>query len=86
MLDGPVIPEGIEKENEELGEIKQLVDSASLILQAGVLTKKEGLHLLEQVRSRAKDIFPDKMETFAIVYETRLKRQIEEFCVPDTPQ
>lgn len=72
------------EEDEKLNELKQLVDSASMIIEAGSLTKNEGNHLLEQVRRRALEFFPDKQETFNLIYETRLKRLIEEFCIPDS--
>lgn len=83
MLNDVPNPEDLKKENQDLAELKQLADSAGLVIQAGVLSKGEAGQLITQVKERAQKLFPDKMETFELIYESRLKRLMEEFGVPD---
>ena len=72
-----------ENSDEENAQVRQLIDSAGLIFQAGILTKNEARHILEQIKKRTEEYSPDQKDFFAQKYQDHLNSLIDEFCVPD---
>jgi hypothetical protein len=70
--------EDLATENRKLRMLKGAVDTArALILQAD-LTIDEALDIVNATKRRALTLFPDKGETYDLIYAPRLFRALEE--------
>lgn len=59
--------------------LAKAVDGAlAAIAQSRVMEREEALALARRVRRLAERLFPDKMETFDLIYRPRLERAIRE--------
>lgn len=68
----------IEEEDRKIRHLRRLVDfSMALIAQSG-LSRNEALALVQGVRQHAVLLFPDKEETFELLYTPRFRRLIAE--------
>jgi hypothetical protein len=62
--------------------LKQIVDEAVFRLAAGNATLPEAELIVQRVRDQAWLLLPDKMQTFDLIYESRLQRVIDQFIRP----
>ena len=68
----------IREEEKRVRHLRRLVDfSMALIAQSGI-PREEALRLVEAVRKQAYRMFPDKKETFELIYTPRFRRLIAE--------
>jgi hypothetical protein len=60
--------------------VRQIVDiSTSLIVQSN-LTRREAETLVDTVRRRILELFPDGEETYELIYMPRFRRLIDEYA------
>jgi hypothetical protein len=62
--------------------LKQIVDEAVLRMMAGDVTLPEAELIVQRVRNQARLLLPDKMQTFDLIYQSRLQRVIDQFIRP----
>jgi hypothetical protein len=62
--------------------LKQIVDEAVLMLAAGDVALPEAERIVQRVRNQAQLLLPDKMQTFDLIYQSRLQRVIDQFIRP----
>jgi hypothetical protein len=63
--------------------LKQIVDEAAFRLTAGNATLPEAEFIVQpKVRNQARLLLPDKMQTFDLIYQSRLQRVIDQFIRP----
>jgi hypothetical protein len=62
--------------------LKQIVDETVLMLAAGDVALPEAERIVQRVRNQAQLLLPDKMQTFDLVYQSRLQRVIDQFIRP----
>ena len=62
--------------------LKQIVDEAVLRLTTGDVTLNEAELIVQRVRNQARLLLPDKMQTFDLIYQSRLQRVIHQFIRP----
>jgi hypothetical protein len=65
-------------ENKKIRTLRLLVDSASLLISRGDLSREESWEMVEKVKQWAVILFPGKEETFDLIYLPRFRRIIEE--------
>jgi len=65
--------------DEKIGELKKMVDQACEKIKTGELTLGEAKTQASLIRLKAKELIPDQMEKFDLIYGSRLKRLIEQF-------
>jgi hypothetical protein len=68
----------IKEENKKIRTLRMLVDSASLMLSRGTMSREECWEMVEKVKQWAVVLFPGKEETFDLIYLPRFRRIIEE--------
>lgn len=61
-------------EEKRIRELQRTVDLALLYLQIGPLNIEEASALVEEVKAKALRLFPDKEETFELIYRPRFRR------------
>jgi hypothetical protein len=62
--------------------LKQIVDEAVFRLTVGDTTLSEAELIVQRVRDQARLLLPDKMQTFDLIYQSRLQRVIDQFIRP----
>jgi len=62
--------------------LKQIVDEATVRLVVGGLSVDEAEGILRRVRNQAQLLLPEQMETFDLIYQSRLQRLIDQFVRP----
>jgi len=65
--------------DEKIVELKKMVDQACEKIKRGELTLGEAKTQASLIRLKAKELIPDQMEKFGLIYGSRLKRLIEQF-------
>jgi hypothetical protein len=68
----------IKDENKKIRTLRMLVDSTSLMLSRGTMSREECWEMVEKVKQWAVVLFPGKEETFDLIYLPRFRRIIEE--------
>ncbi len=59
--------------------LKQIVDEAVVRIAAGQVAQAEAEIIVQRVRDQAQLLLPDKMQTFDLIYGSRLQRVIDQF-------
>ncbi len=70
-------PEDLREEERRMRRLRVIVDFAAFKLQALPLTEVEAEALIRQTRERVLALFPDKGETFDLIYLPRFRRLLE---------
>ncbi len=70
--------EELEEENRKLRHLRLIVDITATQLQSGHLTIIESLQLMNATKAFALHLFPDKEETYNLIYQNRFKRILNE--------
>jgi len=66
-------------EEEKLGRLRELVDSACEEIMGGHLDRQEATVLAQRVRRQAQEIIPDLMDRFDLIYKARFERLISQY-------
>ena len=66
------------EEEYRLKKLQHLVDQTCYLLVHRLLTYPEAVIRIQRVRQEAKKLFPDQMETYDLIYQTRLDRLLAE--------
>lgn len=72
----------MESEDVILSKLKKLVDKTSEQLRWGELSLREAIELAENTREQAKNLIPDMMDKYDLIYESRFERLIWQFVMP----
>jgi len=76
----------VKEENRKIRFLRFLVDFTLLSIQQDDLSREQALQRIEDVRQVACRFFPEKEETFDLIYRPRFLRVIEErFGSADLP-
>jgi hypothetical protein len=68
----------MDAENKKVRELARTVDLAMIYLSRANFTLEEAERLIAAVKAKALRIFPDKEETFDLIYLPRLRRIVTE--------
>ncbi len=71
-------PEEIAEERRKMRRLRVIVDLTAAILQQGDHTPAEALALVEATKRSVLHLFPDKEETFELIYRPRFERIIRD--------
>jgi len=66
------------EEEYRIKKLQYLVDQTCYLLRHRLLTYKQAIIRIRWVREEAEKLFPDKMETYDLVYQNRLDRLLAE--------
>jgi len=66
------------EEERRVRRLKRLVDVSIAVIMQADLTMDEALDIVNNAKSNAVDMFPDKEETFDLIYGPRLRRALAE--------
>ena len=66
------------EEERRIRRLQRTVDLALLYLSLAPLDRRSAEELVEQVRAKALELFPDKGETFDLIYQPRFNRVLDE--------
>ena len=70
--------EALLAEERDLRTLKMIVDLTSALLWQSDLTLSEAQKLISDARDRALELFPDKGQTFDLIYGSRFRRILVE--------
>ena len=70
--------EALLAEERDLRKLRMIVDLTSALLWQSDLTLSEAQKLISDARERALELFPDKGETFELIYGSRFRRILVE--------
>lgn len=65
--------EAIQDEHRKIHRVQRLVDFAMHVLAHGELTRADAERLVTQVRTRVLQLFPDRADTFDVLYGRRFE-------------
>jgi hypothetical protein len=65
------------EEERRMRLLRLLVDAASTAIRTHPLSRAEAEQVVEHLRRKALALFPDKGETFDLVYRARFRRLVE---------
>jgi len=68
----------LKDEERKLRRLRAIVDLASALIWQSDLTLSEAQKLISDARERALELFPDKGETFDLIYGSRFRRLLAE--------
>jgi hypothetical protein len=71
-------PNALLAEEKKLRMLRRLVDLTTALLYQSDLTLDEARRLVAACRQRALDLFPDKGETYELIYGSRFQRILTE--------
>ena len=64
-------------------KVRHLVGLSTSLIQQSGMTRRDAEHLVQMVRERILNLFPDGEDTYELVYAPRFRRLIDEFARPD---
>ena len=67
-----------QKEEKRVRHLRRLVDFTLALIAQSAISPEEAHRLVQGVRRQAYDLFPDKKETFELIYTPRFRRLIAE--------
>ncbi|MFQ5851149.1 MAG: hypothetical protein ACE5JU_11260 [Candidatus Binatia bacterium] len=70
--------EALKAEERRLQKLRKIVDLTAAVVWQADLTLLEAQKLIADARSRALELFPDKGETFDLIYGPRFRRLLAE--------
>jgi len=68
----------IDDEEKKLSTLRKLVDATCLILKCYPMTDEKAEKLIQEAKSKALELFPDKEDLFELIYRPRFNRIREE--------
>lgn len=78
-------PADVQEESRRVRSVRLMVDLASNLIMQGNISRAEGEALVTAVRARILDLFPDREETYELLYATRFARLLDEFTSDHPP-
>ncbi|HMK60414.1 MAG TPA: hypothetical protein VK452_04615 [Dissulfurispiraceae bacterium] len=73
------------KEEQEIRQLRIIVDYAESLMQSADLSQKDCIELVENTRKTVLKLFPEKEDVFNLIYIPRFSRVIcERFRIPGT--
>jgi len=69
-----------QREDRTLRTLQNIVDAAGRMIVTGQLTRSQAEKLAQQTREAARNIIPDQMELYDLIYGARFRRWISQFC------
>ncbi len=66
------------EEQRRMRRLRVLVDVATVAVRTHPLSRAEAEAVVQALRARALQIFPDKADTFDLIYRPRFRRLIDE--------
>lgn len=72
--------------DEKIKKLKKIVDDLCERIKRGELTLGEAKTKASVLRLKAKELIPEQMEKFDLIYGSRLKRLIQQFLVKRNPK
>jgi hypothetical protein len=78
-------PEQLADEAKRARKVRQLVDVTTSLIMQSRMPRKEAEALVEAVRGKILELFPDAEETYEVIYSRRFRRIIDEYAGPDAP-
>lgn len=72
--------------DEKIKKLKKIVDDLCERIKRGELTLGEAKTKSSLLRLKAKELIPEQMEKFDLIYGSRLKRLIQQFLVKRNPK
>lgn len=67
----------------KMQQLKFLVDHTTFMIMTKSLSFEQIQSLLQETHDKVIDLFPDKEDTYNLIYGSRFKRLIEDFQHPD---
>ena len=64
----------VSEEEKRVRRLRNLVDLACSVLYQGSMSREEASRMIAGVKRMALELFPDKEETFDMIYGSRLRR------------
>lgn len=71
-------PKEMAEEQKKMQRLRTIVDLTTAMLSQGNLTTPEALKLVTATKKSVLSLFPDKEETFDLIYKPRFERIIKE--------
>ena len=71
-------PKDLAEEQSKMRILKAIVDLTAAILRQGNLTTMEAIELMKATKRGVLHLFPDKEETYDLIYRPRFERMIKE--------
>jgi hypothetical protein len=68
--------EAIQEEHRKIHKVQTLVDFAMHVLAHGDLMRADAVQLVDQVRARVLQIFPESADTFDLLYGRRFEQLV----------
>ena len=78
MVDKKLNKREIEEENRRIRTLRFLVDFSMAYLAQSKISREEAQAVVEGVKKQALHLFPDKEETFDLIYLPRFRRLLRE--------
>ncbi len=72
--------------DEKIKKLKKIVDDLCERIKRGELTLGEAKTKSSLLRLKAKELIPEQMEKFDLIYGSRLKRLIQQFLAKRNPK
>jgi len=72
--------------DEKIKKLKKIVDDLCERIKRGELTLGEAKTKASVLRLKAKELIPEQMEKFDLIYGSRLKRLIQQFLAKRNPK
>ncbi len=71
-------PDEIAEEQKNMHKLRTIVDLTSALLYQGNLSTREALVLIKAAKKSVLHLFPDKEQTFDLIYKNRFERILKE--------
>ena len=71
-------PQEIAEEDRKIRQLQRTVDLALFYIAAADIDREKAEKMVHLVRAKALDLFPDKAETFDLIYHPRFTRLLNE--------
>jgi len=71
--------------DEKIKRLKKMVDELCELIKRGELTLGEAKTKASILRLKAKELIPDQMRKFDLIYGARLRRLIQQFLIKTHP-
>ncbi len=69
-----ITPQDLADEERRVRELQRTVDQALFYLSVASLTREQAEKITSQVKAKALNLFPDKEETYDLIYQPRFRR------------
>ena len=78
-------PEQLADEAARARKVRQLVDITTTLITQSAMTRADAETVVEAIRERILELFPDGEQTYELIYAPRFRRIIDEFTRVEAP-